>query len=349
MAAKIVSFNSPAREPPVTRTLIAILLLLLAAGRAPAQKLSGAGSTFSYPIYSRWFSEYSAAHAGVRISYQPIGSGNGIRQVSAGLVDFGATDGPMTDYQIAAARVKVLHIPVALGAVVPIFNLPGVSTLRFDGDLLADIYFGKVQHWDDPRIVADNPGVSLPSTKITVVHRSDGSGTSFIFTDYLTKVCKDWASGPGASILPVWPVGEGGKGNAGVAELVSRLPGSLGYVELTYALDKHLGVGEMKNAAGNWVKPSIEGVTEAAASTADLPADYRVSITNPPGANAYPIASFTWLLVPLRPSSAAKGRVLKDLLTWILTKGQSEASALAYAPLPSQVADKVLVTVSKLP
>jgi phosphate transport system substrate-binding protein len=324
------------------------VLLVLVLSTASAQRLTGAGGTFPLPIYSQWFSEYDAAHPGVKIGYQAIGSGRGIRQVSAGLVDFGATDGPMTDYQLAAARIKLMHIPAVVGAVVPVFNLPGVSDLRLSPEVLAGIYLGKIQNWNDAGIAKDNPGVKLPSEKIVVVHRSDGSGTSYIFTDYLSKVSKEWASGPGRGASPAWPVGVGGSSNEAVAKLVEKSPGAIGYVELVYAFKNHLTFGEVKNASGNWVKASIEGVTEAAASVKDIPADYRVSITNAPGQNAYPISSFTWLLVPLKSPDAAKGKVLKDLLTWIVTSGQGEASALWYAPLPKSVADKVLQAIASL-
>jgi phosphate transport system substrate-binding protein len=324
------------------------MTLMLAMSTAQAQKLTGAGATFPYPIYSKWFSEYSAAHPGVEINYQSIGSGGGIRQVTAGLVDFGATDGPATDEQLASSKTKLIHIPTVLGAVVPIFNVPGVSDIKFSSDVLADIFLGKISTWSDPRIAKDNPGVKLPDQKIIVVHRSDGSGTSYIFTDYLSKVSKEWANGPGKGTSPSWPVGVGGKGNEGVAGLVRQLPGALGYVELIYALQNKISYGAVKNPAGTWVKASIAGVTEAAASVKQLPADYRVSITNAPGKEAYPISSFTWLLVPVRSPDAAKGKVIKDLLSWIVTSGESEVSALSYAPLPKSVATKVLKTVYSL-
>jgi phosphate transport system substrate-binding protein len=328
--------------------LVGVCLLVLALSTAQAQKLTGAGATFPYPIYSKWFSEYSAAHPGVEINYQSIGSGGGIRQVTAGLVDFGATDGPATDEQLASSKTKLIHIPTVLGAVVPIFNVPGVSDIKFSSDVLADIFLGKISTWSDPRIAKDNPGVKLPDQKIIVVHRSDGSGTSYIFTDYLSKVSKEWANGPGKGTSPSWPVGVGGKGNEGVAGLVRQLPGALGYVELIYALQNKISYGAVKNPAGTWVKASIAGVTEAAASVKQLPADYRVSITNAPGKEAYPISSFTWLLVPVRSPDAAKGKVIKDLLSWIVTSGESEVSALSYAPLPKSVATKVLKTVYSL-
>ncbi len=327
---------------------IAVALLVLAFSTASAQKLTGAGATLPYPIYSKWFSDYSAAHPGAQIRYQAIGSGGGIRKVTAGLVDFGATDGPMSDYQLAASRIKVIHIPTVLAAVVPIFNVPGVSDVKFSPAVLAGIYLGEIQNWNDARLARDNPDVKLPDRKIVVVHRSDGSGTSYIFTDYLSKVSKEWAGGPGRSTSPVWPVGLGAGSNESVARLVRKLPGAIGYVELIYALQNHLNFGEVKNAAGNWVKATIEGVTEAADGTQQLPPDYRVSITNAPGANAYPISSFTWLLVPVRSADAAKARVLKDLLRWIISYGESEASALSYAPLPKPVADRVLQTIASL-
>jgi phosphate transport system substrate-binding protein len=321
---------------------------MMAMSAAQAQKLTGAGATFPYPIYSKWFSEYSAAHPGVEVNYQSIGSGGGIRQVTAGLVDFGASDGPMTDQQLAESKVKLIHIPTVLGAVVPVFNVPGVNNVRFSADVLADIYLGKIQSWDDARIAKDNPGVKLPGQKIIVVHRSDGSGTSYIFTDYLSKVSKEWASGPGKGTAPSWPVGVGGKGNEGVAGLVRQLPGSIGYVELIYALQNRIHFGEVKNPAGNWVKASIQGVTEAAGSVKQIPADYRVSITNAPGAESYPIASFTWLLIPLKSADPAKGRVIKDMLSWIVKSGQTEVTALSYAPLPEALAERVLKSIYAL-
>jgi phosphate transport system substrate-binding protein len=321
---------------------------MLAMSVAQAQKLTGAGATFPYPIYSKWFSEYSAAHPGVQINYQSIGSGGGIRQVTSGLVDFGASDGPMTNEQLAASKIKLIHIPTVLGAVVPVFNIPGVHDLRFSSEVLADIYLGKINDWADPRIVKDNPGVRLPNQKIIVVHRSDGSGTSYIFTDYLSKVSKEWAGGPGKGTSPSWPVGVGGKGNEGVAGLVRQLPGAIGYVELIYALQNKISYGEVKNPAGNWVRASIEGVTAAAASVKQMPADYRVSITNAPGAQSYPISSFTWLLVPVRSADPAKGRVLKDMLSWIVKSGEGQAAGLSYAPLPPSVVEKVIKTIYTL-
>lgn len=323
-------------------------LLVLFAGFAHAQKLTGAGATFPYPIYSKWFSEYSAAHPGVEINYQPIGSGGGFRQASAGLVDFGASDKPRTDEELKGSKIKLLHIPTVLGAVVPVFNVPGVEDVKFSPDVLADIYLGKIDTWNSARLAKDNPGVNLPNQKIIVVHRSDGSGTSFIFTDYLSKVSKEWASGPGTGEAVNWPVGVAGKGNDGVAGLVRQLPGAIGYVELIYAVQNKIAFGEIKNAAGNFVRASIDGVTEAASSVKQIPADYRVSITNAPGANAYPISSFTYLLIPEKAADPAKGKILKDLLSWCLKSGESEVTSLSYAPLPPALADKVLKSVYAL-
>jgi phosphate transport system substrate-binding protein len=312
-----------------------------------AQKLNGAGATFPYPIYSKWFSEYSQQHPGVQINYQSIGSGGGIRQVTAGTVDFGASDGPMTDEQLKASKVKIQHIPTVLGAVVPIFNVPGVSSLRISPDVLADIYLGKIGNWNDARLAKDNPGVSLPNQDIVVVHRSDSSGTTYIFTDYLAKVSKDWASGPGKGAAPSWPKGVGAKGNEGVAGFVRQLPGAIGYVELIYALQNKIPFGSIRNAAGNWVTASVSGVTQAAASIKSMPADYRVSITNAPGAQAYPISSFTWLLIPNPARDPANGKVIVDFLKWML-QHQNEATALYYAPLPDSVCQSVSATIGTL-
>jgi phosphate transport system substrate-binding protein len=332
----------------VKKTLIAVGLLVAALSAAQGQKLTGAGATFPYPIYSKWFSEYSIAHPGVQINYQSIGSGGGIRQMTAGLVDFGATDAPATDEQLAPSKTKLIHLPTVLGAVVPIFNVPGISDIKFSPDVLADIYLNKITYWNDARIKKDNPGLNLPNLKIIVVHRADGSGTTYIFTDYLSKVSKDWANGPGRGASPSWPTGVAGKGNEGVAGYVRQLSGSLGYVELIYALQNKISYGEVKNASGNFVKASIPGVTAAAASLKQMPADYRVSITNAPGKEAYPISSFTWMLVPLKSSDPAKGKVIKDLLSWIVKSGEDEVSALSYAPLPKNVVEKELKTIYSL-
>jgi phosphate transport system substrate-binding protein len=341
--------SKTARERTVKKTLVAIMFLMLALSAAQAQKLTGAGATFPYPIYSKWFSEYSAAHPGVQVNYQSIGSGGGIAQVTKGLVDFGASDMPMTNEMLAASKIKLIHIPTVLGADVPAFNVPGVSELRFSGDVLADIFLGKITTWADPRIAKDNPGVKLPDQKIIVVHRAEGSGTTFIWTDYLSKVSTEWAGGPGKGSSISWPVGVGGKGNEGVAGLIRQLPGSIGYIELIYALQNHINFGAVKNVSGNYIKATIQGVTDAAASVKNMPADYRISITNAPGATAYPISSFTYLLIPAQPINPANQKTLKDMLSWMVNSGEGEVSSLSYAPLPSNLAQKVLKTIYALP
>lgn len=330
------------------KTLVVVFALTLAWSMAQAQDLTGAGSTFDYPIFSKWFSEYSAAHPGVHINYQSIGSGGGIQQFCSGLVDFGASDMPMTDAMISKCKVKLVHIPVVLGAVAPIFNVSGVSNLRFSGETLANIYLGKIKFWDDAAIARDNPGVKLPHQKITVVHRSDGSGTSFIWTDYLSKISPEWKKGPGSGTSPSWPIGVGGKGSEGVSGLVRQLPGAIGYVELIYALQNHITVGAVKNADGNWITASIASTTAAAASVKDMPSDLRVSITNPPGAEAYPICSFSWIIAPVQDPNRANAKVLMDLLSWIVKSGQSESAALYYAPLPANVVQKNLNVIYSL-
>jgi phosphate transport system substrate-binding protein len=337
-----------AREQIVKKTLVAVLFFVVALSMAQAQKITAAGATFPYPIYSKWFTEYSAAHPGVQINYQSIGSGGGIQQASSGTVDFGASDMPMTDQALAAAKVKLINIPTVLGADVPAFNVAGVTDLRFSASVLADIFLGKITQWNDPRIAKDNPGVNLPGDKIIVVHRSDGSGTTFIWTDYLSKVSSEWKNGPGSGTAVNWPTGVGGKGNEGVSSQIRQFPGAIGYIELIYAVQNHINFGSVQNAAGNYVKASITGVSDAAA-TAKIPPDYRVSITNAPGPNAYPISSFTYLLIPTQPSDMAKEKVIKDMLNWIITSGESEASSLSYAPLPPALAAKVLKTVYSLP
>ena len=333
----------------MNKTLLAALFVVLALTAAQAQKLTGAGATFPYPIYSKWFTEYSNAHPGVQINYQSIGSGGGIKQVCSGTVDFGASDMPMNDDLLKTCGVKLVHIPTVLGADVPVFNVPGVTDLRFSPDVLADIFLANITMWNDPRIAKDNPGAHLPDQKIIVVHRSDGSGTTFIWTDYLSKISKEWADGPGKGTSINWPTGVGGKGNEGVAGYVRQLPGSIGYVELIYALQNHINFGAIRNASGSWVKASIEGVSEAAATVKNMPADYRVSITNAPGPNAYPVSSFTYLLIPTQPKDAANEKVLKDMLSWSINSGEKEVSSLSYAPLPENVAAKVLQTVYSLP
>jgi len=323
------------------RTTAALAVLALAAIPAAAQDLQidGAGATFPNPIYSKWFAEYNKLHPNVKINYQSIGSGGGIRQLTNQTVFFGATDGPMTNEQIQAAGARILHLPTVLGGVVPVYNVPGVSgDLRFSGPLLADIFLGKVTKWNDAAMAKENPGVSLPASDITVVHRADGSGTSYIFCDFLAKSSPEWKQKVGVATSVNWPAGVGGKGNEGVAGLVKQTPGSIGYVELIYALQNKISFGAVKNSAGEYVKASLESVTAAAAATeGKMPADFRVSITNAPGKNAYPIASFTWLLFYESPKDKAKAKAMVEFMRWALAEGQKYAPDLGYAPLPPSV------------
>ena len=320
--------------------------------RAGVTALTGAGATFPNPIYTKWFDQY-ARKTGVRINYQSIGSGGGIRQFTEGTVDFGATDSPMADSAIARVNGNVVHVPTVLGAVVVTYNLPslGTTALRFDGPTLADIFLGKVQRWNDRRIVALHPGVTLPNVELIVVHRSDGSGTSFIWTDYLSKVSPEWKERVGAATSVNWPTGLGGKGNEGVTQQVKQVEGTIGYVELIYALSNSLPVAHLKNSAGTFVEPNLES-TSAAAAGLNLPADsdFRVSITNSPGANAYPAASLTWLLVNPENPDAGKARVIREFLTWMISdEAQALASALKYAPLPQDIRALVGTRISGLP
>lgn len=304
--------------------------------------LNGAGATFPNPMYSKWFSEYHKAHPDIQINYQPIGSGGGIRQVTEGTVDFGASDMPMTDKQLQDAKTKILNIPTVLGAVVPAYNVPGVTgEVKFTPEALAGIFLGKITKWNDKAITEQNPGVNFPDKDIVVVHRSDGSGTTFIWTDYLSKVSPDWKSQVGSNTSVSWPLGMGGKGNEGVAGYIRSLAGSIGYVELIYAVQNNITYGSVRNSSGAFTKASLEGVTAAAASAPKMPADFRVSITNAPGKDAYPISSFTWLLIPATSKDAAKGKILADFLNWMVTEGQKMTAALTYAPLPENVAAKV--------
>ncbi|MFZ1916062.1 MAG: phosphate ABC transporter substrate-binding protein PstS [Terriglobales bacterium] len=326
--------------------LAAVILSLPVLGQTT---LNGAGATFPYPMYSKWFSEYNKLHSDIQINYQSIGSGGGIRQVLNGTVDFGASDGPMTDEQLKEAKVKILHIPTVLGADVPAYNIPGVSgEIKFTPDVLANIFLGKITTWNDPAIAKANPGLNLPNQSIIVVHRSDGSGTTYIWTDYLSKVSKDWESSVGKGTSVKWPVGLGGKGNEGVAGQIRQLAGSIGYIELIYAVENKITYGSVQNAAGNFVKASLDGVTEAAASVKTMPADFRVSITNAPGKTAYPISSFTWLLIPVQSKDANKGKILSDFLNWMVTDGQKMTAQLSYAPLPQSVAEKVKVAIKQV-
>ncbi len=324
------------------RKIVLLLVCVLLAMPVLSQTtLNGAGATFPYPIYSKWFSEYHKLHSDIQINYQSIGSGGGIRQVTAGTVDFGASDMPMTDKQLSEFKGKILNLPTVLGAVVPAYNVPGVTgEVKFTPEALAGIFLGKISKWNDKAITSANPGVNFPDSNIIVVHRSDGSGTSFIWTDYLSKVSPEWKSSVGADTSVKWPIGMGGKGNEGVAGMIRQLQGSIGYVELIYALQNKIPYGSVRNAAGSFVKATLEGVTAAAASAPKMPADFRVSITNAPGKDAYPISSFTWLLIPVQSKTPANGKILSDFLNWMLTDGQQMTSALSYASLPENVVAK---------
>ena len=332
------------------KKLSALLAAVVLASPALADvaALNGAGATFPYPIYSKWFDEYHKVKPDLQINYQSIGSGGGIRQLTEKTVDFGASDGPMSDDQIAKAGGAVLHLPTVLGAVVPAFNLDGVTELKLDGPALAGIFLGKIAKWNDAALAKLNPGAKLPDLAITVVHRSDGSGTSFCFTDYLAKVSPDWEKSVGRGASVNWPAGLGGKGNEGVAGLIKQNPGAIGYVELIYAQQNSIAYAAMKNKAGQFVKGSVAAVTAAAAGAAKtIPADYRVSITDAPGKGVYPISTFTWLLVyPKNPEG--KGAQLKEFLRWMLKDGQKMAPALGYAPLPDAIKAKVAKTVETI-
>ena len=332
------------------RLCMAFALVAALVGVSSAEtNLNGAGATFPNPIYSKWFSEYNHQHSDIKINYQSIGSGGGIQQLTAGTVDFGASDGPMTDDQLSKVSGKVFHIPTVLGADVPTYNIPGVtSELKFTGEVLADIFLGKIKKWNDPALAKDNPGVKFPDSDIVVVHRSDGSGTTYIFTDFLSKVSPEWKSKVGKGTSVNWPVGLGGKGNEGVSGTVRQTEGSIGYVELIYAISNNMPYGSVKNPAGAFVKASLESVTAAAGSVKDMPDDFRVSITNAPGKDAYPISSFTWLLVPAEWTDAGKEKAFVDFLNWMVDKGQTMTSALAYAPLPKSVATKVKARIKEI-
>src|SRR5580700_11263203 len=327
---------------------LALGLSALALAQGGTILLNAAGATFPYPIYSKWFDVYHNAHPNVQINYQSIGSGGGIRQLLAGTVDFGASDGPMSDEQLSQAKFKILHFPTVLGAVVPTYNLAGVSgELNFTQKALAGIYLGTITKWNDPEIAKANSGVKLPDSDIVVIHRSDGSGTSYIWTDFLAKVSEDWKNKVGKGTSVQWPVGLGGKGNEGVSGLVKQTPGSIGYVELIYAVQSNISFGKVQNASGKFVKADLAGVTAAAAAAANqIPDDFRVSITNEPVPTVYPISSFTWLLIPAQISDAAKRDAIKGFLKWMLTDGQGYNEGLAYARLPKPVIEKELKAIS---
>ena len=335
-----------------------LLLVVLAVGgfvlAQNALLINGAGATFPYPIYSKWFDDYHKANGNIQINYQSVGSGAGIKQATDGTVDFGASDGPMSDEQLKAYSDKhgsaLLHFPTVLGAVVPTYNIPGIeATLNFTPEALAGIFLGKVTKWNDPLIAGPNKGVNLPANDIVVVHRSDGSGTTYVFTDYLSKVSDEWKGKVSKGTSVNWPVGLGGKGNEGVTGLIKQTPNSIGYVELIYAANNKIAYGAVKNAAGSFVKADLAGVSEAAAGAAKtMPDDFRVSITNSPGKNAYPISSFTWLLIPAKFTDAGKRDAMKAFLKWALTDGQKDAEGLSYAKLPKEVVAKELKAIEQI-
>ena len=332
--------------------LIAALAAALIATTATAQKvqINGAGATFPNPIYSKWFAEYNRMHPNVEINYQSIGSGGGIRQLTAQTVFFGATDGPMTNDQIFAAGAPILHLPTVLGGVVPVYEIPGVSgEIRFTGRILADIFLGKITRWNDPAIKSVNPNFNLPNLDITVVHRSDGSGTSYIWCDYLSKVSPDYRKTVGVATSVNWPIGVGGKGNEGVSGLVKQTPGAIGYVELIYAIQNKISYGSVQNASGEFVRATTETVSNAAAQAArSMPKDFRVSITNAPGHDVYPVSSFTWLLFYENPKDKQRARIMKDFVKWALTEGQRFAPDLGYAPLPAEVVNQEMQALGRI-
>jgi len=321
--------------------VLGALVILLTVAQAKVL-INAAGATFPYPIYGKWFEEFAKADPDAQINYQSIGSGGGIRQLTEGTVDFGASDMPMTDEQIGKVKIKPLHFPTVLGGVVPTYNIPGVTQdFKFTPEALAGIYLGKIKKWNDPELAKANPGVKLPGNDIVVVHRSDGSGTTFVFTDYLSKVSPEWKSKVGSNTSVSWPVGLGGKGNEGVSGVVKQTPNSIGYVELIYALSNKMAYGFVRNSAGTYLKADLDSVTEAAAAAAKtMPADFRVSITNAPGKKAYPISTFTWLLIPSKIDDPAKKKVIVAFLQWMLKDGQKFAGGLGYAPLPKEVVAK---------
>ncbi len=315
---------------------------LLSSTLFAADTIHAAGATFPAPIYQKWFSEFQAGHAGVSINYQPIGSGGGIRQLTEGTIDFGASDMPLTDRQIKSMKRKALHFPTLMGAVVLSYNVPGVSSaLRLTPDAIAGIYLETIAWWDDPRLAVSNPGISLPHKPIEVIHRSDGSGTTFVFTDYLSKISPVWKRQVGASTSVAWPTGLGAKGNDGVASFVKQTPFSVGYIELLYAVQNQMTFADVRNAAGNFVRPDLEGVSAAAANLKAIPADFRVSLTNPPGESSYPISTFTWLLIPEEIKDPEHRRTIIDFLGWMLTTGQKDSRALSFAPLPAALVEKI--------
>jgi len=324
-----------------SRLLFAVGLTAFVTGAQAQMTVNGAGATFPYPIYSKWFDEYAKVDPSVRFNYQSIGSGGGQKQILAQTVDFGASDGPMSDENLAKAPGKILHIPTVAGAVVVSYNLPGNVSLKLDGDTIAGIFLGTIKKWNDPKLTALNPGVNLPDTDLIVVHRSDGSGTTYIWTDYLSKISPEWKSKVGTNTSVNWPVGLGGKGNEGVAGQIKQTQGAVGYVELIYAIQNKMPYAEVKNSSGEFVKPTLQSIT-AAMATAQIPDDFRFSITNAPGKEAYPICGATWLLVYQQQKDPAKGKKLVEFLKWALSKGGGMAEQLDYAPLPESLRDRVL-------
>jgi phosphate transport system substrate-binding protein len=328
--------------------LVGLAIALGLSANASAQMMiNGAGATFPYPIYSKWFDEYTKVDPSVRFNYQSIGSGGGQKQIMAQTVDFGASDGPMSDENLSKAPGKILHIPTVAGADVVAYNLPGNPSLKFDGETIAGIFLGQIKKWNDPKIAATNPGVKLPDKDIVVVHRSDGSGTTYIWTDYLSKVSPEWKQKVGTNTSVSWPTGIGGKGNEGVAGQVKQTPGALGYVELIYAVQNKMPYAEVKNSAGKFVKPTIESIT-AALATAEIPDDFRFSITNAPGPDAYPICGATWLLVYEQQKDAGKGKKLVEFLKWAAKDGEKMAKDLEYAPLPDDLQARVLKRIDEI-
>ena len=324
-----------------------IVALGLSASASAQMAINGAGATFPYPVYSKWFDEYAKVDPSVRFNYQSIGSGGGQKQILAQTVDFGASDGPMTDDNLAKAPRKIFHIPTVAGAVVISYNLPESPKLKLDGDTIAGMYLGQIKKWNDPKLTALNPGIKLPDQDIVVVHRSDGSGTTYIWTDYLSKISPEWKTKVGTNTSVNWPTGLGGKGNEGVSGQIKQTPGAIGYVELIYAIQNKMPDAQVKNAAGQFVEPTLESVT-AALATAEIPDDFRFSMTNAPGKDAYPICGATWLLVYQQQKDPAKGKKLVEFLKWSMDKGEEMAKNLNYAPLPESVQQRVVKRIDEI-
>ena len=345
-----MSVSKSSLQLVVWLSVVVFLVVSMACNGSGSVRLQGAGATFPNPLYQKWLSEYSKQHPDLKIDYQSIGSGAGIKQLKEQTIDYGASDAPMTDADIKSAPGEILHVPTVLGAVVITYNLQGVTQpLRFSPEAIADIFLGKIKKWNDPKITADNPGVTLPANDITVVHRAEGSGTSAVFTDYLSKVSAEWKEKVGSGTSPSWPIGMGGKGNEGVTGQVKSTPNTIGYVELAYAVQNNLPVGQVKNASGNFITPSIDAVTAAAsASAGSMPDDLRVSITNAAGPDAYPISSYTYILVYKNQKDAAKGKALVDFLWWGIHDGETFAKDLQYAPLPADIVKRAEAKISSV-